>query len=144
VVRDRVGYNVHSLRRELYTVKAPKGRILVADDDPSLRHLLKTALEHLGYAVKLCNQGSSALKVAVSGSFDLLLLDYEMGFVTGFDVLKTLRSHHLQVPVILMSSHLPEAVRKACTRIPNTSVLHKPFSLLALRRKVARHLARRS
>src|SRR5579862_6182020 len=118
--------------------KGRKARILVADDDPSLRSFLKTALAYWGYAVTLCADGASALKRAGSGGFDLLLLDFRMGPPTGFDVLKSLRNRGMQVPVVIMSSHLPEDIRVACSGLRNTSVLHKPFSVRILRKILIR------
>jgi two-component system response regulator HydG len=123
--------------------KGPQARILVADDDRSLRSFLKTALTYWGYAVTPCADGASALKRAGSGGFDLLLLDFRMGPPTGFDVLTSLRNRGIQVPVVIMSSHLPEDVRVACARLRNTSVLHKPFSVKILRKTLVRHLGAR-
>ncbi|HVR85828.1 MAG TPA: response regulator [Planctomycetota bacterium] len=123
--------------------KDPRARILVADDDGSLRGFLKTALGHLGYAVTLCRNGATALQRSRSGGYDLLLLDFRMGSPTGFEVLRSLRSRGIEVPVVIMSSDLPEETLAACAGIPNVSLLHKPFSLNVLRKTLLRHLPHR-
>jgi CheY-like chemotaxis protein len=67
-------------------------RILVADDDPSTRHFLGSALAGLGYEVALADDGAQALAMARASRFDALLLDCRMPTAGALDVLAALRA----------------------------------------------------
>jgi two-component system response regulator MprA len=112
---------------------ARKIRILVVDDDPSVLRLLDTALTHFGYAPTSCGTGAEALKLAVPGAFELILLDYRLGSPDGLEVRATLRQGGLRTPVILMSSHFPEEVASRFKDDPGTALLVKPFHLRPLK-----------
>ena len=66
-------------------------KILIADDEPSNRNILKQELRHRGYAVGTANDGSEVLRKLAISRPDLLTLDYTMPELNGLDVLKELR-----------------------------------------------------
>lgn len=114
--------------------------ILVADDDPGVRNYIKTALEHFGYRCRTSSSGTAALRLARSGGFGLLVLDYWMGVPNGFEVLMRLRGEGYQGPAILISSGIPDPVRDHCLSERLAYVLDKPFSLDVLQKTIARAL----
>lgn len=78
-------------------------RILLVDDERSLREGLKAVLTGEGFSVKTARDGEEALKVFDSG-FDLVLLDVMMPKMNGFLVCEELRRRDPQVPVIFLSA----------------------------------------
>lgn len=67
-------------------------RILVADDEPSLRRLVQYALAQEGHDVTIVEDGIRALEAARTGKFDAVVLDVEMPNMDGFEVLRYLRT----------------------------------------------------
>jgi CheY-like chemotaxis protein len=85
--------------------KAPR-RILVADDDPSIRRMLGRALSAAYEVVILAADGDVALEEIRRHLPDLVLLDLHMPVLDGWHVLERLEAEHLDVPVILMSAEV--------------------------------------
>jgi DNA-binding response OmpR family regulator len=82
------------------------GKILVADDSPNIREILKISLEGDGYSVVLAEDGEQALEKVAQEKPDLLIMDVMMPKVNGFQVcrrVKTNPSTH-QVPVIMLTA----------------------------------------
>lgn len=82
------------------------GKILVADDSPNIREILKISLEGDGYTVVLAEDGEQALAMVARENPDLLIMDVMMPKVNGFQVcrrVKTDRSTH-DVPVIMLTA----------------------------------------
>ncbi|MDQ3897746.1 MAG: response regulator transcription factor [Actinomycetota bacterium] len=106
-------------------------RILVVDDDTSVRTLLRRLLTTEGYAVDEAADGPTALdKVGTFGP-DLLLLDIMMPGQDGLDVLEGLRQTS-DVPVILLSAKGDEAHRVLAFRFGADDYVVKPFSTAEL------------
>ncbi len=71
----------------------PKKRILVAEDDPSIRKVVKLRLEHEGFIVALFVDGGEALREAERDqSIDLVLLDIKMPGMDGYEIGRRLRT----------------------------------------------------
>jgi CheY-like chemotaxis protein len=118
---------------------APR-RILVADDEPSIRDLLRTVLSLWGYGVRLCPDGAEALAAASEQGIDLLLVDFLMPEANGLDVLAQVRASGSRVPAILMSGHFPKDTARICRELGDVDMLEKPFSLADLKSAVASRL----
>ena len=78
-------------------------RIMVVDDDQSVRIFLTKALEEYGYKVAAADGGRSALKLVVEFKPDLVLLDVRMPEMNGVEVLKNLTETHPGLPVIMLT-----------------------------------------
>lgn len=78
---------------------------MLVDDDPSIRRLLKAALEKNGYDTILCASGEEAIENLGKTGIDAIILDIVLPSIDGFEVLKIIRSHHQygQVPVIMLT-----------------------------------------
>lgn len=83
----------------------PKKTILVVDDEPSIRMLLRQQLETDGYIVKEAVNGKEALKIAKSEKPDLIILDVMMPEMNGFDVAAILRNdpETMTIPIVINS-----------------------------------------
>jgi len=81
-------------------------RVLVADDDPSIRAILVMNLEDEGYQVIEAEDGEEALRLARHALPDLVLLDVMMPGLDGLDVLAVLRGHRhtADIPVVLITA----------------------------------------
>jgi two-component system NtrC family response regulator len=81
-----------------------RGRILVADDDASLRRVTALQLEKVGYAVSEAADGDAALGMARKSQFDLVLSDLVMEGFTGLELLERLRAEQPGVPVVIFTA----------------------------------------
>jgi len=109
-------------------------RVLIADDDPSIRRLLAASLEKEGYRTAVVCNGGEALDAMRGGEADLVLLDLMMPKVTGWEVLteRAAAPELGRIPVIVITAEAAEGV----ARIPSDgtcALLPKPFELEALR-----------
>lgn len=110
--------------------------ILVADDEYDLTRTLKAILEREGFRVVTCGDGREALdRLRDDAKPDLVLLDVMMPFLSGLEVLRTLRKTPgmERLPVLLIGS-VPPRVRR--DEYGWNLFLAKPFTLESLRRSV--------
>jgi DNA-binding response OmpR family regulator len=103
------------------------GRILVVDDEPAIRHVLRAYLEADGYAVLESDRGAEALRVVGSLNPDLVLLDIGLPDLDGVEVLRTLR-RDTELPVILVTARSEEVDRLIGLTVGADDYVTKPFS----------------
>lgn len=120
---------------------ADSPRILVVDDDATVRTLLRRMLTIEGYAVDEAADGASAMKKVEAWAPDLLLLDIMMPGQDGLDVLSVLRRTSA-VPVILLTAKSEEADRVLGFRFGADDYVVKPFSTAELIARIAAVLRR--
>ena len=82
---------------------ATKKRVLIADDDLSIRYVLENFLLDLGYEVSQADNGATASLLLDTEEFELAILDINMPRRDGLEVLKQMPTH-LQTPVIIMTA----------------------------------------
>lgn len=80
-----------------------KGRVLVVDDERDLLRTLSRALRHAGYHVETAENGEEAVEVFVAGLFHAVVSDISMPGMDGVALLRAIRGHDLDVPVILIT-----------------------------------------
>jgi len=107
-------------------------RILVADDEESIRLVLAKALKKQGCIVDLAEDGSQARTLARQNHYDLAVLDIKMPGIHGLELLKQFRSDHPGTLVIMMTAEA--TMEHAVTAMKNGAYdyLTKPFDLTAL------------
>jgi two-component system, NtrC family, nitrogen regulation response regulator GlnG len=122
-------------------------RILVADDEPSMRWLLERVLRQVGHSVTVVEDGAGALAQATAEPYDLAFVDVRMPDLDGLEVLSRLKASAPDTAVIVMTAH--GSVRSAVEAMQRGAYdyLTKPFDndevrLLAERALSARALAR--
>ena len=106
---------------------SPAGRVLVVDDDESVRLLLTRYLEMEGFEVDQVGDSASVLAVIASSKPDLVLLDLMLPADDGLDILTRLRRDS-DVPVILLTSRGSEADRILGLKLGADDYVVKPFS----------------
>jgi two-component system response regulator FlrC len=114
-------------------------KVLLVEDDPSLREALGETLLLAGYDFRAVGSGEEALEAAAEEVFSLVVSDVNMPGMDGHQLLSALRSRHGQLPVLLMTAH--GAVERAvdAMRQGAADYLVKPFEPKALMELVARH-----
>jgi CheY-like chemotaxis protein/anti-sigma regulatory factor (Ser/Thr protein kinase) len=116
-------------------------KILVVDDDPTTRHVMRRVLTGAGFSVSVAKDGLEGLKALKARRFDLLLLDVWMPRVTGLELLARLRSTKARPRVIVMTSdETPQTVLET-VREKAFKYVHKPVEALALLQTVREVLA---
>lgn len=121
-----------------------KTKILIVDDAGPVVVLCVNVLQALGYAVKGANRGEAAVELLRKESFDLMVLDYKMPGMTGFEVFQHARTLHPGMAVVLVTGHgTPEIINEA-TRMGFRAILLKPFTSDELRGTVEKVLADRA
>jgi DNA-binding NtrC family response regulator len=86
-------------------VKSLSGTILVADDDPDIRDILRDTLSSLGSRIVTADNGQECLSHAEADAPDLILLDIEMPIMNGLEVLQELRLRGINTAVIMMTAY---------------------------------------
>ena len=80
-------------------------KILIVDDEPSNRNILRQELTHRGYAIETANDGPEALGKVESSRPDLMIVDYMMPNMSGLEVLKELRNRENDIPVVMITAY---------------------------------------
>jgi two-component system OmpR family response regulator len=104
-------------------------RILVVDDEPSLTDLLAMALRYEGYDVRTEATGNAAVRTAREFKPDAVVLDVMLPDINGFEVLRRLRGHVVDVPVLFLTARDSVEDRVAGLTAGGDDYVTKPFSL---------------
>jgi two-component system OmpR family response regulator len=130
----------------LYAMTAPgfaSPRVLVVDDEESLRELVSTALRYDGFEVATAADGRSALKAAESFAPDAVILDVMLPDFDGFEVLRRLTAEGIRVPVLFLTARDATTDRVRGLTLGGDDYVVKPFSITELIARV-RAVLRRS
>lgn len=80
--------------------------ILIADDEPRISGFIEKGLRAAGFATRVATTGPDALSLALTGEFDLLVLDVTMPGFDGFEVLERLRGAGSRIPIIMLTARV--------------------------------------
>ncbi|HAV12728.1 MAG TPA: two-component system response regulator CreB [Opitutae bacterium] len=125
-------------------MKSPTGsnsRVLVVEDEPSIRDSVVYALESEGFAVDWAGAGHVALEKARSREYQLIVLDVGLPDINGFDVCRELRMCS-QVPVIFLTARASEVDRVVGLELGADDYVTKPFSPRELSARVRANIRR--
>ena len=117
-------------------------RLLVVEDEHSLREDIARKLRLSGYEVDACADGEAALEALAAERYDLVLLDLNLPKVDGMQVLRTLRRHDLETCVLILSARSEISDKVEGLDAGANDYLSKPFHLAELEARV-RSLTRR-
>ncbi|WP_093311050.1 cell cycle two-component system response regulator CpdR [Sphingomonas jatrophae] len=112
-------------------------RILLAEDDGTMREYLARALERVGYDVVAVDRGTAALPYLERETFDLLLTDIVMPEMDGIELAQRAAALAPQMRVMFITGFAAVALKDGATP-PNARVLSKPFHLRDLVNEVDR------
>jgi two-component system, OmpR family, KDP operon response regulator KdpE len=116
-------------------------RVLVIDDEPPIRKLLRMGLTAHGYQILEAPNGKTALDLLKEAP-DLIILDLGLPDVRGHDLLQTIRARNDSVPIVVLSSRGDEAGKVQALDLGADDYVTKPFGmdeLLARMRAALRH-----
>ncbi len=110
-----------------------KIRILVVEDDPSVRKALYFSFEKVGYRPKTVDSLSGARMLLVDGQFDLVVTDYQLApGETGLDLLEYLKRKKPDLPVIVISGVDEDDLPDRAVHLGAYAFFRKPFELSLL------------
>lgn len=113
-------------------VFAIKQEILIVDDQPGIRLLLKDVFTNEGYDVVLAHTGMDALEKIYKYSFDLVMLDYRLPILNGDEILRKMIKREIIVPVILMSGLIEKIQEDFMEENMTIEIVAKPFNLIEI------------
>jgi DNA-binding response OmpR family regulator len=117
-------------------------RILIIEDDQSIREGLKAALEEDAYDVLTSPDGKDGLTRAKSSAVDLIILDIVLPYMNGLEVCKNLRSEGINTPVMMLTSKTEEIDIVLGLEVGADDYQTKPFSLRELKARIKALLRR--
>ncbi|HSV03542.1 MAG TPA: response regulator [Phenylobacterium sp.] len=115
-------------------------RILLAEDDESLRGFLARALERAGYEVTACADGDEAA-AHLDESFDVLLTDIVMPGLDGIEVARLAAARHPGLRIMFITGFAAVALAAGDAALPGAKVLSKPIHLREIVAEVERMIA---
>ncbi len=118
-------------------------RILIVEDDPSIRLGLQRSLTFEGYAVDVARDGEEAIQKAFDRKPDLILLDLMLPKLNGFEVCKTIRKYDPTIPIVILSAKGDEGDKVLGLELGADDYVTKPFSVRELTARVKAVLRRR-
>jgi two-component system response regulator PilR (NtrC family) len=124
-------------------VERKAARILVVDDERSMRELLAIVLKREGYEVVLAENGKAALQVLERGSVDLLISDIKMPDMSGVEVLRAAKRLDQDVLGIMITAFASTETAVEAMRLGACDYLSKPFDIDLLKMKVREKIENR-
>ncbi len=102
-------------------------RIMVVDDEASIRDLLARTLALAEYEVDQAPDGRAALDRLKLGAYDLLITDLKMPVMDGLTLIREVRRFHPQIPIVIITGYSTEASAIEAVNLGVTGYLTKPF-----------------
>jgi two-component system KDP operon response regulator KdpE len=118
-------------------------RVLVADDDAAIRKVVRDALERAGHEVETAGDGEEAFARFEEGAFDLVVADWNMPVLDGFELVRRIRKSSA-VPILMLTVRSEERDKVRLLDAGADDYVTKPFGVAELVARVAALLRRRS
>lgn len=125
-------------------VLEPDGPILLVDDDPAFRELVRSLLARIGYPIVEAADGDEAVEMALADRPSLVLLDVDVPGISGYEVCRALRDTYGEdLPIVFVSGRRTEQLDLVSgLLIGADDYLVKPFDAAEFIARVRRHLLR--
>lgn len=115
-------------------------RILIIEDDTAIAEIERDFLEIEGFAAVIAADGSEGLRLALSGHFDLILLDLMLPGMNGYDICRTIREKK-DIPILMVTAKIELADKVRGLGLGADDYIAKPFSPTELVARVKANLA---
>lgn len=118
-----------------------KSRILIVDDEPSIRRILQVAFEKVGYVPLVAEDAEQAVAIVKSEELDCVVTDVTMPGRSGYELLREIKAGFPSLPVVIITAYgtIPQAVQ--AIRDGAFEYVTKPFDLEVLKKVVANALS---
>lgn len=116
-------------------------KILIVDDTAVLRNIMKMQLQRMGFSqIHEAPDGSEAMKILSSQKIDLVISDWNMPVMNGFELLREMRTNELlkDIPFIMVTAEATETRISMAMQLKVDELILKPFTLEILERKILR------
>ena len=120
-------------------------KVVIAEDEPDIRDLIKFTLQFAGYEVFAGGNGEEGYELAKREKPDIVMMDVRMPKMTGYEACKLIKAEPktAHIPVVFLSAKGQEAEVQTGLAVGATEYLLKPFELTQLTEKVAEILTRK-
>ncbi|OEH85270.1 hypothetical protein BHU72_04015 [Desulfuribacillus stibiiarsenatis] len=104
-------------------------KILIIDDEPAIIMIVKEVLESKGYLLTTALDGSEAMKILNQEQHDLVIVDYQLPYVNGVEVIQMMKANtmHSITPIILCTGN--DGDMGNVHKVANVTILKKPFEI---------------
>ncbi len=110
-------------------MKKTEGKILVVDDEKSMREILQIFLKNEGYSVSVADNGQSAIEAVKKDIFDLIITDMKMPKVSGLDVLKSVKKITPDTVVVIITAFGTTESAVEAMKLGAYDYIQKPFQM---------------
>lgn len=120
-------------------------KIIVADDEAHIRHVLSTKLQNAGFTVMLAADGEEAFELCLAERPDLLITDYQMPLLSGLELCQRLRTDERtrELPALMLTARGFDLDPEETALTGIVALMSKPFSPREVLQKVNEILAAR-
>ena len=115
-----------------------KKRILVVDDDPVCRSLLRVLLEEDGHIGETAEDGPAVLTKLGQADYDAVLLDYIMPGPNGLTILQRIRQRYPSMPIVMITGHSSGELTLRALAAGARACLFKPFDCMEFKQVLTR------
>lgn len=113
-------------------------RLLIVDDDIQMRTLVSRMISCLGHSARTAANGADALQLLRDGEVDLVITDYQMPLMNGFQLASEIRRRYPDIPVLLMTGYTNvDFIDRLQGQKLFAGLLNKPFNLQELGEKIS-------
>ena len=121
-----------------------KNRILLVDDEETLRYVLRETLISEGYSVDVAKNGFQALERFKSKPYDLLITDIKMHGMDGLQLIREIKKNGLDLKIIIITAYGSLEMVKEATRLGVTELISKPFKIKEIKGIITKAFSRQS
>ncbi len=107
----------------------PKARVLVVDDGPENRELVKLVLDDHGLMIDEAGNGQIAVEMASRNEYDVILMDVQMPVMDGFTATRTLRDTGIQAPIVALTANAMKGFEQECLDAGYSDYISKPIDI---------------
>ncbi len=118
----------------------PPARVLVVDDSPENRELVKLVLENYGLTVDEAENGQVGLDMAGVSHYDIILMDVQMPVMDGFTAARAMRKQGVRVPIMALTANAMKGFEKECLDAGYSDYFTKPIDIDSFVERLARLL----
>jgi len=117
-------------------------KVLLIEDDIGLNQIIEDRLLAEGYNLTYKTDGKEGLKLVLEEDFDLLILDLMLPDVSGYDIVREIRSHGNIIPIIIISARFRKIDKINGLKLGADDYLVKPFDFDELQARIEAHIRR--